>query len=217
MYHFKKSLIWIWVGIGFLSIQARCIETIDVHYIKEEINDSTFEHRQDIVNGACKETWLVDAKKVTAEHYEEAILNAEKEVRRQERRARLEHYVKEQELRAQSQFALNKKILHELINDIEQRLSLLQEYDLEPFITFNNDFSKDTFDALSLHLLPEAKRLVGAHNRDIELMNIKDAIDKLEVLPPKLSTLFYKALDYATKVCSDTKKLKRLLELTVQT
>jgi len=214
--NFLKFLFGIFLIVGVIPIEAHLVETIDVHYTKEQINRTVFEYRQDIVNGTSKESWLINTKKVDPDIYEEAILDAEKEMRRQERRVRLEQRLKEQKLKAHSQFALNKKILQEQIQAVEHTLALVQEYDLQQFLIFNDAFSRDDFDALSEQTLPEAKRLLATDTKDIELIHITDACEKLDSVPHQLHVLFHTAIDHATKVCSDTKKLKRLLELTAQ-
>ncbi len=195
--------------------QQRSIEIMSVYYKKEVINGSTFVYREDTVNGTKKKAWTVDGHPVDADEYEEAILNAEKEVRRKERRKEEEQRVHQQLLHHQVLIMLNKKLLTIKIADIEVWLQKLHDYALEQFLVFNDSTyaSPEEFDQLSNECIPKVHSLILQGEDECDVGELLHWVNKLDKVPDQLCNLFYASVNNAIAACDDTKMLKKLLDV----
>ncbi len=201
---------------GVCEVRARVIESIEVHYLKELINGITFEHRLNLVNGITKEHWLIDAKEVNVEEYEHALVQAELEQRRQERQADLAHKKQLFERKAHSQHLVQRRLLQEYLQTLEHTLALLDEYTLRDSIAFNDTFSAQDFNELVTILLPRMRTIVHADQAGCSFNEADELLHKVEPLTCTIQSVFHDTIDHATKICKDTRTLKKLLELTTQ-
>lgn len=191
------------------------VEIVSLFYKKEVINGHAFVHREDVVNGMSKKSLEIDGCPVDVQKYEDTILEAEKEVRRVERRQLEERRVRERAMRLESQINLSKKIVQVKIVEAEQWLTKLQDTRLKPFLVFDalTYASREEFDRVALELIPEAREVVMRTHQEISFDAIKSIGDNLEDTPQRLCDLFYASVDAAIKSCNDTKLLKELLDI----
>ena len=191
----------------------RDVEELSVYYKKEILDGKTFAYREDLANGVKKQVWSIDGKPVEFEEYEEVILDAEKEIRRRERRARDERRRAAQDSRLQAVVELHKKLLRLLVEDVEAALAKFDDHRLMPFLVFDKDslLSHKEFETIEGELLQEAKKVLYEEVQDGDKTSLAATIQKLDGLPERLQELFQKTVDNAIKRCDDTKMLKELL------
>lgn len=213
-----KKVLWFacfWVILAaFPSFGVlRDVEELSVYYKKEILEGKTFVYREDLANGTKKQVWTIDGKPVEFEEYEEAILDAEKEIRRRERKERDERRRAMQDRRLLAVVVLHKKLLRLLIDDVQVALARFDDHRLAPFLVFdkNSAFSQKEFEAIESELLEYAKKVLYEEVQDGDKAALADAIQKLDGLPERLQELFQKTVDNAIKTCDDTKMLKELL------
>src|SRR5581483_9954495 len=101
----------------FSMVQARSLEkTLSVYVIEEKVNGIIFTHRSDLLNGKLNEIWAINGQEVTGQHYQEAILNAEREERARIRSQEEEKRKQEQKFHIETQCAILKKLIMLLHN-----------------------------------------------------------------------------------------------------
>lgn len=196
-----------------LAGAGREIEELSVYYKKETLLGTEFVYREDMAAGTRKETWTINGKTVTAQAYEDAILEAEKELRREERRVDLERRRARQEAQLDLSLELHKKILRLTVDRVETILVRCKDPRLEPLLQFgaHSELSKADFEAAQEDVVA-AKKLLSSRETDT-LSALKALIAKLEPLPDRLESLIQASMDHAVKYCDDTKMLKELLGL----
>lgn len=199
------------VGVMGLCGAGRTVEELQVYLKKETIGGTVFEYREDLAAGTRKETWSINGRPVTAYDYENAVLEAEKELRRQERHAELERRRARQEGQLNAVRDLQKKLVRLNVEQVEAVLARCKDPRLAPFLQFGarGELSKAEFDAIP-GALESAKRLLSSADDD-SVGLLKAALEKLEALPDRLDGLIQASLDHAIKYCNDTKMLKELL------
>jgi len=201
------------VGCAVMAAPAREIEELAVYYKKEVIGGTSFVYREDVANGVKKEAWTVDGKPVDFQEYEENLLDAEKEVRRQERRVAEECRKRHQQARLSSTFQLQKKLLRLQIEQVEVVLKRFDDHRLTPFLLFDKEktLSQEDFKHIDQTLLDQAKKLLYTADQEVDLPTLATMIEKFDVLPGRLQDLFHATVNNAIKRCDDTKVLKELL------
>jgi len=203
-----------WLLSVFSVYPKRTVEVVSVYCKKEVINEKVFIHRDDLVNSERKEIWSVDGQLVSQNEYEEVILDAEKEVRRQERKIQEERRKKDQAFKDEVMLVLQKKILRLTVENIDEQLKKFDSHNLENFLAYKEDtISQELFENLKEELLPEAKRLLYKKDEDYNWADMNLMVAKVENLDEKLESLFQDTVRNAIKQCDDTKVLKDLLEL----
>lgn len=208
-----SALIGCFVGCAITALPAREIEELAVYYKKEVIGGMSFVYREDIANGVKKEAWTVDGKPVESQDYEESLLDAEKEVRRQERRVADGRRKRHQEMRLSSSFQLQKKLLRLQIEQVEVVLKSFDDHRLTPFLSFDKEktLSQKEFESLDQTVLDQAKKLLYTADKEVDLPALAAMIEKFDMLPTRLQDLFHVTVNNAIKRCDDTKVLKELL------
>jgi len=191
------------------------VEELCVYYKKETLDGKTFVFREDIANGVKKQVWSIDGQSVAYDEYEEAILDAEREVRKQERRAQAERREERQKGRLVARIELHKKVLRLMIDQIENSLKKFDDHRLVPFLAFNESvgFSQEEFESIEQELLKEAKRVLFTDGQEGDTSPFVTMINRLDGLSERLHGLFQKTVDNAIKLCDDTRMLKSLLEV----
>jgi len=213
----KKVLLsacfWAIIAVFPSFAVLRDIEELSVYYKKEILEGKTFVYREDLANGTKKQVWTIDGKPVEFDEYEEAILDAEKEIRRRERKERDERRRAMQYRRLLAVVELHKKLLRLLIEEVEIAVRKFDDHRLTPFLVFdkNSAFSQKEFEAIESELLEDAKKVLYQEVQDGDKAELAAAIQKLDGLPERLQELFQKTVDNAIKTCDDTKMLKELL------
>ncbi|MBN1549506.1 hypothetical protein JW872_02495 [Candidatus Babeliales bacterium] len=211
------ALLLMFVGISE-AIQTRVQY---VRYVEEKVNNAIFAHRVDIIDGVAQDRWLINGQKVSAEEYEEALLDSEKEERREERRRVEALKRREEEAEAQHQVFIHdarkdiaRKRLELVIKNVESELLKVKEPKLEPYLVFDRQTvaSADLFNQLQIDSLPEAKRLI-ALGHDVQEEDLSRTADQLEAFGPRLRDMFRLTVKQAINQCDDTRLLKELLEI----
>lgn len=211
-----KKIIFLLVlmQVSFVYSAPRRVDVVSIYCKKEVVNGKVFIHRDDLINSERKEVWSVDGKLVSQNDFQEAILDAEKAVRREERRAQEERRKKTQAFKDEMALVLYKKILRLNVDKIDAMLKKFDAHNLENFLAYKEDtFSKELFESLKSELLPEAKRLMYKRDDDFNLSDMHVIVAKVDNLDEKLEYLFQDTVRNAIKQCDDTKVLKDLLEL----
>lgn len=216
----KITYLKVLLFLGFCQyfIMRACdTEVITVYYKKETIHGQTFIYREDTINGKKKCSWTVDGNAVDASDYEEALLEAEKEVRRQARQKEEENRVREWDLQLQAMVALVKKQVHLKITAIEAELQRIDDQRLKPFLLFENHTlaSQEALDTIVRELIPGAKKIV-ADSGDVGregLHELNSYADRLEGISERVRDFFYASVNNAINHCDDTRLLKEFLNL----
>jgi len=211
----KKFLILFLFFVSFVYSQARRVEVVSVYCKKEVLDGKVFIHREDIVNNEKKEVWSVDGKMVGYEEYEEVVLDAEKEVRRKERRVQEEQRKRAQEFKCEALITLNKKILRLTVENLDKTFKKFDSHNLANFLDFRSSTvpSLDVFSELKEKIIPEAKKLIYTPDEESNWVHLNSMVAKLDTVPSCVEGLFYDTVRNAIKQCDDTKTLKELLEI----
>lgn len=189
------------------------IEELQVYIKRETLAGTVFVYRVDIAMGSRKEAWTVNGRTVTEKEYETLILEAEKELRRQERQAAQAKLRARQDAQLATTLELYKKILSLSIDKVEAALTRCNDARLAPHLQFGlqGGLSRTEFDAIE-GVVESAKKLLVAREEDV-LNSLQAAIANIEPLPDRLNGLIQASMGHATKHCDDTKILKELLGL----
>jgi hypothetical protein len=211
--HCALGLLCVLGSIGGLCGGGREVEELSVYYKKETISGTEFVYREDVASGTRKETWSVNGKVVAVYEYEEAFLEAEKELRREELRAEQERRRERQNAQLTVTADLYKKVVRIHIDRVEYVLNRCRDQRLEPFLQFgmNGALTTVEFDEI-MDTIAAAKKLLDTRGDDL-IESLKAIEVKLEPLPDKLEKLIQLSVDHAVKYCDDTKVLKELLGL----
>ena len=201
--------------VSFICIEARRVEVVSVYCKKEVINGKVFIHREDIVNSEKKGSWSIDGAAVTVDAYEEAILDAEKEERRAERRALEMQRERAQQFKHEALITLNKKILRLTVEKLDVAFEKFNRHDLVNFLDFRSHTipSSEFFYELKDRVIPEAKKMLTVSNEESDWGQLNLMVTKLDAMPISIESLFYDTVRNAIKQCDDTRLLKELLEI----
>jgi len=192
----------------------RTVELVSIYCKKEVINGQVFIHRDDLVNNEKKEIWSINGQLVTQDKYQEAILDAEREVRKQERRLQEERRKKAQLFKNEMSLVLHKKILRLTVEKIDGVLKKFDTHNLTNFLAHKEDLiSEELFENIKEDLLPEAKRLIYKKDQECNWSDMNLMLAKVGDLDEKLELFYQDTVRNAIKQCDDTKVLKGLLEL----
>jgi len=211
----KRVFVLFLCSISFICAQSRRVEVVSVYCKKEVLDGKVFIHREDIVNAEKKDIWSIDGQQVSYGDYEDAVLNAEKEIRRKERRAQEEQRKRSQEFKNEALVTLNKKILRLTVDRLDHTLKKFDTHSLVHFLDFKNNTisSLEKFNELQEKILPEAKKLIYTPSEESDWIQLSGMVAKLDHIPSLVENLFYDTVRNAIKQCDDTKTLKELLEI----
>lgn len=198
-------------------LSSRHIEIVSSYVKKTEINGKIFLEREEFFNGSGKRVWVVDGKPVTQVDFEESLLDAERELRREELRNEQAQRQTQATFKERSLVAGTRKTLALLIQDIDRQLAKLNMEKFGPFLLFDdsNFGGQEQFNTLVQELLPRARDLYQKDER-VTMPELMAMVDQLEVMPKKLQNLFQKTVEHAIETCDDTKVLKELLDIVAQ-
>lgn len=181
---------------------------------EEKINDSTFTHRVDIIDGRRKEVWAINGKSATEDDYEEAVLEAEKEEHRQERKKQKKIRHKHEKFVLGAQVGCISKIIEHSIKKIRDELYRLEDQRLEPFLAFDSATisSAKELEYIKFVLLAKARELL-AQSDEIGLDELRSMMNRLQEYPERLRDFYYATVKSAQEQSDDTKLLKDLLSM----
>ena len=197
------------------AISARVLQkSLNISVIEEVIDNKTFIHRVDILNGKRDERWAIDGQSVQEDEYDEAILEAEKAERRQERKACKKEQRDHDEFVIAFQRAGCAKIIELYLVRIKDELYRLADRRLKQFLHFEEDTisSEKEFDYIKNVLIIRAQELLDTID-EVELEELQGMMRRLEEYPKNLRALYYGTVKNAQAHSDDTKLLKDLLSI----
>lgn len=199
----------------FYSAYSRIpVKHRSLFYTEEKVYGRVFSHRIELLEGRQKDLWKVDGQEVDDQTYEELILEAEKEERRQERKREYEERLANHMFRQQAHEALVKKLLRIQADTIAGELKQLGDYRLDSYFVYSSStiINRDDYDYLAYELLPQVDQFLS----DDGLVEYNELIDlhaKLELYGSRLKGFVRATISRAIEECDDTKLLKKLLAL----
>lgn len=178
------------------------------------IGDDHFLHRIELDNGKRSQEWRINGSPVSAQDYEETLLEAEKEERRKELRRKEKRMQQDITLHDCARADIVKKLLSRSISEVRTHIDRLHEYGLHEYYHFSPHtvLSQGELDELFLEQLPYVESLVSAAS-GCSSYELSHALERLEQWPDRLQQFFNDTLKDAVQRCDDTQRLKRLLDL----
>jgi hypothetical protein len=174
---------------------------------KETINGRDFVALKENKNGILTERWQIDCKEVSYNDYKVAIANATadmiKEKLEKDRQTTIEKAEQMKQLKQKAAKRLVEVAYEKIRNEIKQ----IQEYGLEQNLMWNQD---------TISSQEEYNQIVKESSRTIEidrLENVQTYAKHLENIAARINRLFFKTVEYVVAHTTDTKLLKRLMEL----
>lgn len=198
-----------------MSYARVVVKEQELFYKEEQVDGKLFSHRyetrHDAAGSALKEVWKIDGKEVSAQVYEEAILEAEKNERRlqraQEEQARCANF----EFKEKAQRAVVTKLLGKVTQNLVRDIQTIERYGLGAYAVFSDStLSVQGYQELVTVLIPRAQAL-GQENLDFA--QLQDLYNRLEPLQDRMRLFMRATIDRAIEKCDDTKFLKDLLTL----
>lgn len=189
-----------------------------------------FTEKYQNLNGKITESFSIDEQWITKEEFNKKFAWAESEEKRiqreeaeqkrlealrqveevqQKRKEEEELFVREARLEGM------KKLVKLELQNVESSFSKLDKYKLEDYFMFEeNTFAhQDVLDESKIGLVAQARGVVIKNTDELETDELKDTLNKLEVLPDKIERFFRQSVKFAINQCNDTKRLKELLSL----
>lgn len=203
--------------ISFVSHAApqkpNSVYTVASFYKKEVINGVTFVYEEEVLNGRYKATRFIEDRAVSPELFDEKIVEAEKEQRRQQRRDEFEKRMSRLQAQHVSEIDILKKLIRISMTNIQEWLKKIKSHQLEAFLIFNEQTfaSQEQFETLPVEIIASGQRVIDLPFRDIQIEELKILLQKLDDMGERLRTLVYGSIDYAIKQCDDPRVLKELL------
>ena len=195
---------------------CRIEKTIRVNLVEERHNGKLFVSRVDDINGEVKRSWAVDGASVSGDEYDQAILTAEMEDRRLQRKQEDERLIREQGFARKATMKIAKRLLEARIDAIGRELDKIDRCGLGQYCVFGSGglASQDDLDMLRQNLLPRAKSMVNELGEEEPTYDgILEMERALEPYEDKLQAFFRNSFNNAISTCNDTRRLKELLEV----
>lgn len=199
---------------GSHILYCKTIErSVSVSIVEEKINGERFTHRSDLIDGKAQDLWSINGQNVNYEEYQNAIADAQLAENRLMRHAQEEQRKREQRFKMQAHYDILKKIVQNLIVEINKELTKLKNILLIPFLQFSQDTirSQDALYELEQKLTHADDIVQRFDSNDIQLL--REISNDLELYPEKLVKLYQDSVNYAIKTCDNTKELKEFLTL----
>lgn len=195
------------------TMHAKHKKTTSVYLIEEKINGENFTYRLDAIDGIKKEQWSVQGKSVTKDIYNQAVEQAQIEEERKERAAEYERMRHDQDFQETLQTTISKKLIATTIDQIETILTKFDEYQLTDQLRFSaaTIHNQATFESIKGYYLTQARELIA--NPSATAIELQTMLTTLEQYPEKLRLLWENTIIWTVNTCTDTRKLKKLLEL----
>ncbi len=201
---------------SLLFIGLKCypgiVKTIKIEITQEVIDNHTFVHKMEDINGLYKEQWVVDNSSLDYEEFKKHKVQARIcELEREE-----QHIYERRKRLFQADYrarlALQKKLLAHTIDRVEQLLASISNIHLIPYyiykaITVSNEEQIEHIE----QKLREAENLVD--DNESMLNQLQENYVYLESMISRLQQFFYDALESAIDRCDEPRLLKEFLEL----
>ena len=195
------------------NLSGKLEKEVSISYRQERIEGKLFSIRIDIVDGKKSEKCAIDGKDVSFDEYESLILEAEKQIRKTERRQEQERVVQSSEFKNKIRIEAIIKLLNILVGNIEKSIKRFKDYDIEKFVPFSDStISEEQFIKISKEFIPNAKSLIYKQDAP-DLQQLQTTLDELEPFENKLELLFQATIKEAIDKSDDTKLLKRILSI----
>lgn len=195
------------------------IETVSIHYTKEMADGKAFICKQEVVNGAITNHWLVDNNQVEQMVYEVELVKARVHDAQKEHEDIARKRLQTQSMQTAALRTGYRKMLIMQCERIDELLSRLDDVRIKPYIAFDthtmgvSTMTSKEFENMVSVVYKHAKELIALDDSQATLFECSQMVDHLDAVPDQLQKLFYASIDNAMLQCSDTKLLKELLEL----
>ncbi|MBT3456140.1 hypothetical protein HN446_03695 [bacterium] len=217
----RLQLLFFIAAIGAFSFLDSSVlkKVITVSYVEEEVDGISFVTQVHKVNDTVKKVWQVDEEDVPERQFEKILAAAKS-------REFLKEHRHEEQLRIQEQEALHnlkgsikkQEIRISLKNALDSIIKTLAEFkrcSLDGYYKFSEDTIADHH-ALQ-HLLsvcvPKAKIILREQLDELSLQELQSFSKEFIQYSYCLKQFFLDSIKNAVNTCSDTKALKRYLEL----
>lgn len=200
------------LGIICSRLQGKVVKQEVIASTKEVIHGKQFVATSQMIDGVKHAWWSIDGQSVDKGSYEEAILDAEKEERRQERER--QYLEREDELAFQQRMrqTVLKKLLGTFVVRLEGLLAKIREYHLQSFIGFGqHTFTQEQYDDFMGQALPHMYNLMK--QGEPALTALQQMVDRAEEYEKRMKRLVQEAIETAIHRCDDTVMLKQLLNI----
>lgn len=211
MHHFVYILsIVVLAHSSFL--QSIVVRHRAAFYTQERIDGKDFVHRVEILDGKQRNVWMVNGENVAEEVYEEEVLAAEMNERREERRNERKEQVADYFFKQEAHTSLLKKLLYHASKEIEEELVRLAQYNLSPYYVFSAETyaTLQDFDDLSHQLVPDAQE---ALEQGDDIARMSEIYEQLQEHVDRLRQFVRATTLRAIEECDDTRVLKELLHV----
>ncbi|KKP35397.1 MAG: hypothetical protein UR26_C0005G0011 [candidate division TM6 bacterium GW2011_GWF2_32_72] len=211
-----KKFLFAYFCLVCVVIHPRMVEkAITIDIVEEWVNKIQYIHRIDMIDGSKKETWSINGKTVSAQEYEDSILQAEMEENRKKRKKEHEEQEKELALKWDLKTMGGKKLLELSLKDVEVELKKIDDNKLNNFLVFgaNSLASYEELMDLKNKIIPDTNNMLNLSSDKINLQDLNKQIALLEPYKDLLKNTFAATVKNAIGRCDDTKMLKELLEL----
>lgn len=202
----------VFLGIFCSRLQGKVVKQEVIASTKEIIHGKQFVATSQMIDGVKHAWWSIDGQSVDKDAYKEAILDAEKEERRQERER--QYLEQEDELAFQQRMrqTVLKKLLGTFIVRLEGLLAKIRAYNLQSFIGFGqHTFTQEQYDDFMGQVLPHMCNLIK--QEEPALTALQQMVDQAEEYEKRMKRLVQEAIETAIHRCDDTVMLKRLLNI----
>lgn len=189
-----------------------------------------FTEKYQNINGTITEEWSINNSNVLKDEYykqmsfihqEEIALKNEDELRKKEEAEQARKVVllkkqnEEKEFSKKLKLQTLKRLVSLEIDRVEKEFEKLDKYKLEEYFVFEHDtfYSSQDLENVKINLLNRARSLSVKGLDELEIVELKEILGKLEVLPKKINSFFRSSVKFAINNCNDTRKLKHFLSL----
>jgi hypothetical protein len=213
----SKPIVLLTIFLISSELKARTIEKeMLVMYVEEKVNDLVFKHKMQRENGMTKEVYTINDIGTTGQEYEEALLNAEKEERRQERRLAHEARVKFYDTHYKVRVKLIKTELRPQIQILESELKRLSDERLKPYRVFVQSFLVGSYEELltfGRELVDHVTTMLNQPDDITDIKKLQDIARDTTRVIQQMHDTFFATVNNGIDKGDDTRLLKELLML----
>ena len=200
--------------------QAQVERNLSVELIEERVNGKLFSYRLDIETGSKvknsqKEHYMIEGEITTRQEYDQKIdFERLQEIKAQREKEYSQRFAQHEFKRGQ-RIALTKKILKNVIGEIEKKCTDFERYDLNQYmayspVTIENEID---FTNIATHYLEPARQFLFCSEEKFAFDQVESVLISLQHYPSKIGNLFEDTVKKAIEQCDDTERLKKLLEI----
>jgi hypothetical protein len=172
--------------------------------------------KRDTRDGILREEYSIDGKPIDYEQYQDKLIKARAEELRVSLNREREHAEREAERMLSIKRSATKRLLEVSFSQLQSEIKRIRDYELEPHLQWNTSTipSASDYNYLVSHFMPSVDYMLKNISETESIPeNLSDYALKCEEYASKLRELFHASADYFIAHCSDTGKLKKILEL----